>query len=322
MDLIYYKMTSKLQKNIIATITYFDVNDFPLTSFEIWKHLIKANSVVKNETEKNSWSLTEVLSALESEQIKNYVSQKNGFYFLAGREKLIEKRGKREVISVNKIKKLRKKTFWLRVIPFVRMICLTGKLSQKNGTDSSDLDVLVVLKNKHIWTGRFLITFFTQILGWRRYDKKQKNRICLNYYITDKNLKIPTQDLFSAQEYSFILPLFDSKNIFERFNRINQEWIKDYKPNYDFLDSKSNLTISDSKWTSFFRSFFEIFFNFEFIENFMRNFQKKKILNNPKTAKISALIITNDQHLVFLPEPHGPKIFSEYKKRFEALEVS
>ena len=53
----------------------------------------------------------------------------------------------------------------------------------------------------------------------------------------------------------------------------------------------------------------------------MRKFQKDKILNNPKTKGLGALIIANDDHLVFLPEPHGPKVFSEYKRRFEALEL-
>ncbi len=314
-------MTNQLQKNIIATITYFDVNDYPLTAFEIWKHLIKASSSVNIEDEKSSWTLTEVMFALEGSTVKKYASEKNGFYFLQGREDLISKRKKRETISVDKIKKLRKKTFILKFVPFVRMICLTGGLSQKNGNNESDLDVLIVLKNKHIWTGRFFMTAVTQILGWRRYGKKQKNRICLNYYITDKSLKVPTQDLFSAQEYSFILPIFDCGKVFADFQKANSIWMREYKPNYDFYNFDSELTIHDSKFSKLFRVFFEKNFNFELIENKMRDFQKKKILNNPKTKKMGALIIANDNHLVFLPEPHGPKVFSEYKRRFEALEM-
>lgn len=317
-------MTTQLYKNIIATITYFDVNDYPLTSFEIWKHLIKINSntnKLENE-EQDNYSFREILKVLKTEEFKKYVAEKNGFYFLQGRDKIIEKRRQNEVISVYKIKKLQKKVHLLRFTPFVQMICLTGKLSQKNGSNKSDLDVLIVLKSGHIWTGRFLVTFLTQILGWRRHGKKQKNRICLNYYVTEKSLKVPTQDLFSAQEYSFILPLFDNNNYFNKFQRANREWIQSYKPNYDIYAFKSDLTIADCKFSHFFRLVFERILSFNFIENILRHIQKHKILDNPKTKVIGSLIIANDKHLVFLPEPHGPKIFSEYKARFEALEIS
>lgn len=310
-----------LQKNIIATITYFDVNNYPLTAFEIWKHLIKTSSSVKREDEKESRSLTEVMFELESEVVKKYVSEKNGFYFLSGREKLIKVRNERELISVQKIKKLKRKVFLLKYVPFVKMICLTGRLSQKNGTDKSDIDVFIVLKDEYIWTGRFLMTAVTQLFGWRRYGKKQRDRICLNYYVTDKSLKVPTQDLFSSQEYSFILPIFDSGKIFDEFQKSNIEWMKEYKPNHTFVEFDSDLTVVDSGFSFWMRLVIEQFFSFKFVEDLMRSIQKNKILNNPKTNKIGALIIANDKHLVFLPEPHGPKVFSEYKKRFEALEL-
>lgn len=314
-------MTNQLQKNIIATITYFDVNDYPLTAFEIWKHLIKANSSVKDEDEQESWTLTKVMFALESEIVKEYVGEKNGFYFLQGRGELIKMRNKREMVSVHKIKKLRQKVFLLKYVPFVRMICLTGRLSQKNGTDKSDIDVFIVLKDGYIWTGRFLMTAVTQLFGWRRYGKKQKNRICLNYYVTDESLKVPTQDLFASQEYSFSLPIFDSEKVFDEFQKINSVWMREYKPNYNFSKFESELTVYDSGFSFWLRLIIEQFFAFKFVEDQMRKFQKKKILSNPKTKKMGALIIANDKHLVFLPEPHGPKVFSEYKRRFEALEL-
>lgn len=314
-------MNNQLSKNIIATITYFDVSDYPLTAFEIWKHLIKANPTLESKTIQQKWSLTEVLQALENEKIQEYISQKNGFYFLYGREKIVAIRSRREILNIYKIRKLRRRISLLRCIPFVRMICLTGRLSQKNGTEESDLDVFIVLKNEHIWTGRFLMTAVTHIFGWRRYGKKEKDRICLNYYVTDKSLKVPTQDLFAAHEYSFILPLFDSGKVFNKFQQVNCLWMQAHKPNYNFLDFKSELTIFDSKFSFWTRVIFEKIFNFKYIENKMRKLQQQKILNNPKSKFNGALIIANDKHLVFLPKPHGPKIFTEYKRRFEALEI-
>ena len=48
----------------------------------------------------------------------------------------------------------------------------------------------------------------------------------------------------------------------------------------------------------------------------------KYLALNPNTYKKGALILYNDKHLVFLPKQHGPSVFEEYKKRFEALEIT
>jgi hypothetical protein len=315
-------MNTQLYKNIIATITYFDVMDYPLTAFEIWKHLIQASPISSEmQNEKKQWSLTEVLQLLENQKIKEYVGQKNGWYFLVGREKIVGIRSRREILNTYKIRKLSRRVKLLKSIPFVRMICLTGRLSQKNGTEDSDLDVLIVIKDGHLWTGRFLITVITHFLRWRRHSKKQKDRICLNYFMSDKFLKVPTKDLFAAQEYSFILPIFDQANFFQQFQQTNSSWIREYKPDYCFTNFHSELTIEDSYLSSTIRKILEKLFSFSFLERKLRKIQKEKIENNPKTKLKNSLIIANDQHLVFLPKPHGPKIFSEYKRRFEALEI-
>lgn len=58
------------------------------------------------------------------------------------------------------------------------------------------------------------------------------------------------------------------------------------------------------------------------MEERLKKIQEKKIAHNPKTHAEGSLVLYNDKYLVFLPEPHGPTVFEEYKKRYEALEIS
>ncbi len=305
-------MDNKLLYGVMQTITYYDVMDYPLTDFEVWRHLIVQDSCAV-------WSLGDVRRVLMSQSVRSYVAECRGFYFLHGREHLVFERLKRQRISLLKIKRLRRYVFWLRCVPFVRMIALTGRLSFRNGTDQSDLDLLVVARSGHIWMCRMLFTCMTHVMGVRRYGDKCTNRICLNYYITDTSLEIPTKDLFGAHEYSFITPLFGG-DVFKDFVLANR-WIRKYKPHYivDVLDG--TWLLQDSFLWKNIRIFGEFVFGGSFLEDRVRRFQYKKIMENPNTNLAGALIIANDNHLVFLPKPHGPHVYEEYRKRFDALEL-
>lgn len=309
-------MDTQLVKNILATITYYDVLDYPMTSFEIWRHMIVAPA---QDHGTKTWRLDEVVIALDSSEVREYVDMKNGFYVLIGRKELISQRRQRELLSVTKMQKLQRYVRFLRYVPFVRMIALTGRLSYKNGEDSSDLDVLVACKKGHIWTGRFLMTLTTHVMGIRRHGDKHADRVCLNYYITDEALVVPTKDLYGAHEYSFIMPLF-GYSLFEKFVQANT-WIRQYKPQYMTRMCGNNFCQDFTKKKGRTKIFFEKIFFFPFIEKTLRTLQRNKILANPKTQLDGAVIITNDEHLVFLPKPHGPRVFEVYIKRYEALEI-
>ncbi len=309
-------MDLQLRKNIIATITYYDVFDFPLTSFEIWKHLV---ALPTEDGVQKFWRLDQVIKELETDEIKEYILNLQGFYLLHGRKKLVENRRKRELISIKKIKKLKKYSKYLKMVPFIVMIALTGNLSYKNGNEDSDLDVLIVCKYGHLWTGRFLMTVVTHLFGIRMWGDKHANRVCLNYYITDKSLEVPTKDLFAAHEYSFIMPMY-GMDVFKKFAEENS-WIRNYKPHYQIKVLKTDLCEEDSSRAQFVRNTFESIFNFEFIENYLKKIQQKKIKSNPKTEYKGAIIEASDKYLIFLPKPHGPKVFEEYKKRLTSLEL-
>lgn len=311
-------MDTILYKNIIATIVYYDVLDYPLTTFEIWRHLIRA----PYDHAQTTWSLYEVCAALDTQYVRSYVNEKNGLFFLHGREKLLATRRKRELISMKKMRKLKRIALLLGRSPFVRMICVTGRLAYRNCDAKSDLDVLVVYEHGHIWTGRFFATILMHVFGVRRHGIHVNDRVCLNYHITTDSLEVPTKDLFAAHEYSFIIPIYGHE-YFDAFTVANT-WIKNYKPHYLF-DHGVCFAGCASRGTivgKHVQKIIEWILADKGMERRLRKIQEKKIMRNPKTHIEGAIVLHNERCLVFLPEPHGPRVFEEYKRRYDALEIS
>jgi hypothetical protein len=308
-------MDNDLSKNILSTIAYYDVLDYPLTSFEIWKYLINSQDTRNSDQdmeENKTNSLTEIIKELETEEIKKHISEFRGFYFLKGRENLVTERIESNKISENKLKKARKIIFWLRFIPFVKMIAVAGRVGMKNAKSGSDIDLLIIFKHGKIFTGRFLSTALIHFSGQRRYRNKINNRICFNHFLSDK-LEISIRDLYSSHNYVFVLPLYGGE-VLQDFLEKNQ-WIKNYRPNFTF--SENNLkVVEDSQISKSIRKLLEKIFASAWIEKKLKDWQIKKIIENPLTQKTGGVIIYNDCELAFWPdfENQGPKVFEKFKE--------
>lgn len=314
-------MLKETEKNIVETVAYYDQLGYPLTSFEIWKYLTNID-----EQDKKSVSFKEIIDALEDRELNKYVESYRGFYFLEGRKELVETRINKNKTAIYKMKSLRKIVWFLRLVPFVRMIAVSGRLAMKNTDKGSDWDLFIAIKKGKIWTGRTLITIFLQLIGKRRYGKHVKDRICLNYFVTDESLKIDTENrqfeinLFSANEYSFMVPLFGFKK-FRKF-QIRNLWIRKFKPNYMPSEIRNQKMISDSHFSKVIRKAGERIFKFDFIENFLSKLEKEKIARNPKTHKTGSIIEANEHELVFLPEPQGKEIYQKCRERLAEMGIN
>lgn len=304
-------MSYLLGKNIVATVTYYDVMDFPLTLFEIWKYLIEHNR--DGDHLNRPVTLGEVWDMLHSDQCVRRIEHKNGFYFLPGREALVQQRIQSEKVSVAKLQGMRRLARVLAYVPYVRMVGATGSLAMKHGVTGSDWDMFVVLRSGRIWMGRTILTGFLHFIGKRRHGKKISNRACLNYFVTDGSLEIATKDLYSAHEYRHLIPLvsFPLFQIFELKNR----WIKNYQPNFFLTVVPNRFVLPEQRSMKQVRNFFESAFDFFDIEKWLGSWQREKIARNPKTHLEGSLIEATDRALVFLPCPRGPVVFEKFKER-------
>jgi len=303
-------MGKELAKNILDTIAYYDVMDYPMTSFEIWKYLNK-----KDEAGQAGCTLKEIKNELEDSELLRIIESYQGYFFLRGKRNLVEARLERNKLANEKFRILKGVAWWLRFVPFVRMVAVTGSMAMKNTEHASDLDLLVVLKHGRIFTGRTLVTAMVHLLGKRRYADKIKDRICLNYFITTQSLGVVLKDLFSASEYSLIIPIFGFR-FFKKFQE-NNSWIKNYKPNF-IGDSMANLrTLRDSFLARTVRRIGERVFGMEFLEESLKKWQIKRIKADPRTHQDGSMIVADSEMLIFLPDPQGPKVFEKFKEQSE-----
>ncbi len=307
----------QIVRMVLSTVCYYDAMDYPLTSFEVWKHLSYDDIGNVRKQYRKGHSIGEVLEVLNILVHDKRLVVCNGFFVLPGRERLVTLRLSRGNLSVRKLRKMQRMMRVLRFVPFVRQVWVTGRLAMKFAQNKSDLDVLVVLKGGHIWIGRLVVTAVVHLFGWRRHGRYTRDRLCLNYFITTKSLEISLDDRFSAHEYMMARCLFGSISPVKFL--VANNWITKFRPHFDsLLLLPSMYNIRDTNFAHFVRRTGEWLFGSQWLEQFVRRIQRSKIMRNPNTFKKGSMIVANDQELIFLPNPHSPQIMRKYQALCQA----
>lgn len=326
-----------LEKAIFATIAYYDYFNYPLTAGEIYQYLIRINpkfqfsnsnqipnsnfqTNTKNTSQDEKPKLGEIIEILDdNENLARVIEQKNGFYFLRGREEIIKQRIQKKKLMDQKYKKVKWILRFISFLPFVRLIMLSGSMGLGNPLKESDIDLLVIAKHGRIWTTRAILTFFTLLFGAYRHTGKTQNRLCLNHYITDKSLRIDFGNLYKAQEYLNLLPLSGDLEIYQRFFKENS-WIKDYVYS-DEGSLEKNLRTAPLKGIPLkTKNFFEFLLSGaigNYFEKYVKKFQVYFIEKNPLTKSPHARIRYNDENLVFHPVLVEPQVIGQWKEKID-----
>jgi len=324
-----------LEKSILATIAYYDVMDYPLTGFEVFKYLMNPKHIASlsklnpdSEIEPfKTINLIDVLRTLNASTLKQYIDQENGFYFLkeftppkAGRD-LYRLRIERQKISDELWKKSIKIIKWIQIVPFIKMVLMNGSMAIHNAKKESDIDLLIVVKNKRIWLTRFLITAFFQITGRRRHGKKVANRFCLNHYIADNNLKISTASLRIAYLAHLVPVLELEQGIYNRFQFENR-WAGNYLYFYNLEKLDNRQKIKNNNFLKSIRRFQEIILNTfigTILEKIFKFFQIAHIKRSKLLNQEGGRIIFNDTQLEFHPDSPQSKILHKYNHNLKSL---
>jgi len=278
---------SKLEYAVLATVVYYDVlGKYPLTTLEIYKYLINPLKISSDPDKITFIQLVDILD--KSQYLKARLQQKNGFYFLSNRKNPIKERIKRQKISDQKWKKARRIVKWFQAVPYLRMVAVSGSLAIGNTRKQSDLDLIISTKYGRIWTVRFLLNGFLQLIGQRRHGQSIEDKICLNQYITDKYPEIVIQNLSNAHFCAHLVPLLGLDQ-FQKF-RVANQWTKEYLPFY-YLNQTDHLKlIKPSKTLCNISRFLEFVFDTKIGDQLEKNFkkwQKDKVLKKTDPKYIS-----------------------------------
>ena len=326
-----------LEKSILATIAYYDVLDCPLTGFEVFKYLINPLHIIAQsgfgqnlelEPVKNI-SYLDVLNNLKnlSHPLRSearYIDEHNGFYFLKNRKEIFKTKIERQKISDQKWRKTRKIICWLQIIPYLRLVAISGSAALSNARKNSDIDLLIIAKHKRIWTVRFFLTLFIHLIGKRRHAKKTKDRLCLNHYVTDQSLKINFPSLYNAQTYAHLIPVLEvEQDIYKKFQQANK-WIKDYLFVYPKQEIPDQRQIKKSKFLRKIAKFQEFVldtFIGSILEKIFKIIQKISIKIHSLRDKGEGRVIADEFQLEFHPTSPELKIIDKFNKNIVKLSL-
>jgi len=207
-----------LERAILETLAYSDIFDYPLRLDELHRYLLL-------QTEMGFLPQT-------IELLNDQVGEKDGYYFLAGRESIIEIRKHREAHSQKLFQLAWKYGRIIGMLPFIRMVALTGSLAVMNSSNDADFDYMLVAASGRVWVARAFSLLFNRITRLFGYT------LCPNLVISENALIWSQHDLYSARELCQMIPV-SGLDVYHKLMQANG-WVRDFLPNAIVQVSKTS----------------------------------------------------------------------------------
>jgi hypothetical protein len=204
---------SSLEGAIVATVAYCDVFAFAPRAREIHRFLI-GKKATRAEVER---------ALRESDVLKKYVAEREGCWFLIGKDHLAPRRVRFSKHSAALWPRARKIAALVERTGIALAGMVTGSLAADNADEHADIDFLFIYPRERTWTS----------FAWMRLMAKlpiaELGDLCPNYVLPSDRLEVQPQNLFTAWEVAKAVPMFGF-DVFEQFLRANQ-WVSRYLPN-------------------------------------------------------------------------------------------
>ncbi|MBU0598205.1 hypothetical protein KKF61_04400 [Patescibacteria group bacterium] len=282
---------NNLEKSILATISYFDIFDYPLTLMEIWKWLM-----VEQDEKVN---ISQVQTALDdSELLKNKLAVKNGFYFIKGRQEIVKMRMDRYRIAEQKFVKAKRIIKILRLVPFVKMVAVCNTLAFNNSRPEADIDLFIITSRRRVWQVRWWVTGFLKIFDLRPRLGKTRDTLCPSFFTDEDNLDLQKlridNDIYLLYWVSQVFPVYDD-GVYEEFIQANS-WLKEKIPNWLCVKPTARRQVKQLDWL---KKLYSVFFML-FPERIFKK-QQMRIMpaNLKKMANQDSRVIIQDYMLKF-----------------------
>ena len=201
---------------IVDALAYSDVFDYPLTSSQIRRYLVRTPA-----------SPSEVEHALATDAwLSNRIESNGDQFCLAGRSAIFAIRAARAAHSA---------WLWRRAcllgriaanLPFTRLVAIIGSLTMDNARSrSDDIDLFIVTASGRVWLTRAFIIALVRLARLSKID------LCPNYILSEGRLHMESQDLFTARELAQMQPLYGSREYRALLDA--NEWLCAMLPNAD-----------------------------------------------------------------------------------------
>jgi predicted nucleotidyltransferase len=300
-------IVTEVKENILATLAYFDIFNYPLTSGEIYLFL-------KNKYEQDEFEL-----ALKCLTGTRSIYQFSTFYSLKNDYSLIARRCAGNKKAAEMIKIAGKISDILIRFPYVRAIAISGSLSKNFADENSDIDLFIITAKNRLWIARTLMHAFKKLT----FLVNKQDYFCMNYYIDEEQLEIVEKTLYTAIEVVTLIPLQGDSTI-ESFYAANA-WTREYLPN-------KIMRISSAKplKPSLFKTLIENLFNSRFgdaLDNLLMKITAgrwiKKTLLKKLNSKGAVMSLDVNKHYA-KPDPKNfqSRLLQQYENKISRLLIS
>ena len=202
-----------IRKDILATLAYFNMFDYPLKKNEIFLYLGHCNDYREFE---------QALTNLLKDQA---VYKMADFYSLQNDSKLAIRRFKGNELATSMLKKAEKAAAIISAFPFVKAVAVSGSLSKHFADEQSDIDFFIITQANRLWIARTFLHIFKKLT----FLVRRQGHFCMNYFIDEKDSAIMEKNIYTAMEIATVLPLRDNGS-FDQFFKANS-WASVFFPN-------------------------------------------------------------------------------------------
>ena len=179
-------------QKLISAVIYGDIFDCAVTLKEICKY---------SRSALDSRKLDKLLDGFV---VQGIICQHDKFYYLPGRRELALERSKHMRRAERLKRRARRVARWLRHLPFIRGIYLTGSVAAGCAGPDADIDLLIVVREGRLGFVFMQLGPLSRIVSRRMF--------CPNYYICEQHLAIDHHSHYVARELVQAEPLVSDNN--------------------------------------------------------------------------------------------------------------
>ena len=216
-----------IKKDILATLAYFNMFNYPLKKREIFIFL--GHSDPEHEFE----------SALNLLVEECAVFKVGEFYSLHNNFSLCERRIKGNEKALLMLAKANKAASLISRFPYVRGVAVSGSLSKNFADDTADIDFFIIAAANRLWIARSFLHVFKKFT----FLFNKQHFFCMNYFVDEAEPEIVEKNIYTATEIATLMPL-RGNTVFENFYSANI-WTKNFLPN-NYMRISSARDISGS----------------------------------------------------------------------------
>jgi hypothetical protein len=289
-----------IRKDILATLAYFNMFNYPLKKNEIFIFLGHCNDYREFE------------QALNNLQKESVIFKMGDFYSLQNDFKIAIRRYRGNEKATRMLKKAKTAAAIIAAFPFVKGVAVSGSLSKYFADDQSDIDFFIITTANRLWIARTFLHIFKKLT----FIINRQSLFCMNYFIDEEEPAILEKNIYTAMEIATLLPLKGS-GIIDNFFKANN-WARNFFPN-KYLHTPST-PITGKSWV---KSFAEKALNNRFgdyLDDFLMNKTAKSWNSKTRANKKDSKGMLMSMHIGKHFSKPNPDIFQ--KKILQRYETS